>query len=211
MANATTLNQNQNIQMAKFFIAALAGVIIAVPIVVILTTAIVKAQLGAVTESVLASYAPNNNAQTNQLIGGHCEAPAEVEGTSSAASTTNTQTNLSDASTNWGWGYGDATGSYNQTNTSTVDNSVTKNISHSYKKTVKKIDISVKDSFNIGSNNNNDNVIDSFNDNFSNNGSNNTVDSYNDNNVNSNNQLLSNNAVNSNNTVNNDNDLIDIL
>lgn len=216
MAKAIATTQNQNAQLTKTFIAAFAGVLLAVPIVTIMTTAIVKAQLGAVADSVVRSINVQPTSQQNKIsTPTACVQPESSEDSSETAQA-NSVTKPAHI-----WKSGGVLNSYNQTNTSTVTNNSTVN-----KKTV--IKKTYNDSFNVGSNNGNNNVVDSNNGNFSNNGSNNTSNSNNGNfanngntvnsnnnignTVNSGNVIDSGNVVNSGNTtINNDNDLFDLL
>lgn len=195
----STLQQNQN-ALTKTFLAAFAGVVLAVPVVVVITTMIVKAQMGTFTNDVLAHYAPTSQAsQSNQAMQTACLAPAEEESEGSQNSSTNTvaQSN-SIVDSQWAWG--GASNSYNQSNvnTTTHTKTVNKTTNITNTKVVTKV---IRDSFNVASNN----TVNSNNGNFSNNNSNNTNRSNNNNTVNSNNG----NTTNSNNrsTVNSNNEL----
>lgn len=202
MQTATTSIQHQNL---KTFLTAFIGMLVAVPIVAMVTVAVVKAELGS------AAFAAQNVApttsQTNSMpVGPSCVVPAGAQ----AAAGTGSSVAGPVAK---GWGYGKVSNSFNQTNTSTTTTTST----------------SYADSFNatfvIASNNNNGsqngNTVGSNNGNgnavASNNGNNNTTASNNNTAVDSGNTttVVTNNdndtAVNSGNTINNDNDVIDIL
>lgn len=70
MAQAITTSQNQNVQLTKTFIVAFGAVLLALPIVTIITASIVQAQFGSLVHA--------QPAQTNS-IGGMvtCELPAD--------------------------------------------------------------------------------------------------------------------------------------
>lgn len=70
MAQAIT-TQNQNVQLTKTFMVAFAGMLLAVPIVTLITASIVQAQFGSLVH---AAQAP----QTNSLLAGpSCDAPVD--------------------------------------------------------------------------------------------------------------------------------------
>lgn len=212
MQPATISIQHQNL---KTFLTAFIGMLVAVPIVAMVTVAVVKAELGS------AAFAAPTTTQSNNMpapvaVGPSCTVPAE----SSAAK-------VAPAGVPGVWGYGSVSNSFNQTNTSTTTTN------SSYSKVVSK---SYSDSFNktfvIGSNNNNGsqngNTVGSNNGNNNTTASNNTTSSNNTTTTASNNTTSTNSgntstavsnvntnsnntAVNSGNTVNNDNDVVDIL
>ncbi len=81
MAQAISTTQNQNVQLTKTFIVAFAGMLLALPIVAVLTTSIVKAQFASIAYAQAAQPA----AQTNSLVGPSCVVPAEEQAKAAAA------------------------------------------------------------------------------------------------------------------------------
>lgn len=214
MQSATTSIQHQNL---KTFLTAFVGMLLAVPIVAMVTVAVVKAELGSAAFAAPAQTTTQSN-NMPAPVGPSCVVPAGSQAATTGASVGAPVPGL--------WGYGSVSNSFNQTNTSTTTSSTshskvyTKIYTDSFNKTI------VKDS----NNNNgsmNGNVVDSNNGNVtnvkSNNGNNNTTDSGNTTTTNNTSTVVStttsvvsntdsnNTAVNSGNTVNNDNDVVDIL
>lgn len=132
MAEAITTTKHQNSNL-KTFIAAFAGMLLAVPVVAVLTTSVVKAQLGAITTNVndqlahIAAIQPASTVQTSSISGPSCQAP-DLQ-TAAPASSTNTSGVLTGSATLWNtwgynWGRSAITNSFNQTNTSTTTTNV---------------------------------------------------------------------------------------
>lgn len=204
--DASTTFQNQNTNMTKTFIAAFAGVALAIPIVIVLTTAIVKAQIGSLGQQ-LAHALPANTEQVNSLVGPSCQAPADDSAEAADGEVGTSQANH--ASSPWGWSWKGGNVNQSQSNSSVTNTTNNVDKSRTYNRTT-----TIEDSFNLGSNNGN----------FSNNNSGNTVNSGNvvGNNVNSGNAIgntvdsYDDNVIGSNNPVlvnsgNQDNDVVDVL
>ncbi|MFO0971430.1 MAG: hypothetical protein U0520_03745 [Candidatus Saccharimonadales bacterium] len=113
MADAVATAQYQN---NKTMLAAFAGMLVAIPVVSMITVSVLKAQL---TTAFAASQA--NSPATTQSIGASCEVPTTSAAVVSPVST---------AGVVWGLGrdFGSVSGSFNQTNTSTTTNTTTTTI-----------------------------------------------------------------------------------
>lgn len=117
MAQAMT-TQNQNVQLTKTFFVAFAGMLLAVPIVTLITASIVQAQFGSLVHA--AAQAP----QSNSLVAGpSCEAPVDdpaVAGTQ----TNKAGKNLFAKATKW-LPFGQSNYSSTSTTTNTTNNTST--------------------------------------------------------------------------------------
>ncbi len=75
MAATATATQNQNVQLIKTFIIAFGAVLLALPIVTVITASIVQAQFGGLVHA--AAETPTS--QVNSLAGPSCAIPAEEQ------------------------------------------------------------------------------------------------------------------------------------
>lgn len=119
MAQALT-TQNQNVQLTKTFIVAFAGMLLAVPIVTLITASIVQAQFGSL------AYAAAQAPQTNSIVAGpSCEAPAHDPAVADTQANTADQ-NLFTKATKWiPFGQSNYSSTSNNTTTNTTTNTST--------------------------------------------------------------------------------------
>lgn len=208
MAEAVSTFQNQNAQITKTFFAAFAGMLLAVPIVTVITAGIVKAQFGSIVHAQAAQPA----AQVNTVAAGpSCEAPIVSDADTSKAGA---QANHATApKVSWrGFPVSQSNSTTNTTTTNTTNNSVDSRFSgNTLALTDNRFSGNTYTDNRFSGNTNNTNV-NSNNTTTTNTTVNATVttdsnNSYTEttttNNVNTN--------VNSNNTIVNDNDLVDVL
>lgn len=203
MDNSVTTYQNQNVQLTKTFIVAFAGMLLAIPIVTVITASIVKAQFGSL------AYAQASQPEQSNSIGATCEAPVET----SASTDTIPQSGIVSSWSGWKWT------SPNQSNSSTITTTTTTTTNTDNSQANTTVDSRFSgNTISLTDNRNRDN---SYTDNrFSGNTTTATIASNNNTAVNSGNTTTTsttnttnnvNTSVNSGNTTNNDNDFVDVL
>lgn len=213
MAQAISTTQNQNVQLLKTFAIAFFAMLVAVPIVTVITASVVKAQFGNVAYAQAAQ-------QSNTLgAGPSCVVPAE-EAAKSAATGEAKKAGVFSVS-RW---FPVSQSNYNSTSTTT---STTTNTDNSKVISKNNGNTSVDNRWsgntlglNLTDNRNSGNTYNTDNSNVSNNGNTAVVNSGNTSSSSAtsttttnttNNNVNTNTNVNSGNVINNDNDLVDVL